>query len=108
MSTVLEHALNVTMQQPDRVELDPAVEGQLTLDTFQVRAIVRFPGLAHCFSQGKFDVKDFVGSVSERLIAQSKTSSGRASDPSKSPPPFDAFLCSFRPETLHPHIRSSR
>jgi len=26
--------------------------------------------------QGKFDVKEFVGSISERLITQSKTSSG--------------------------------
>lgn len=95
------------MQQPDRIELDPAVEGQLTLDTFQVRAIARFPDPAHCLPQGKFDVKDFVGSVSERLIAQSKASSGRASDPSEPPPPCDAFLRSFRPETLHSHVRSS-
>ncbi|KAG8218675.1 exocyst complex component Sec10-like protein [Butyriboletus roseoflavus] len=48
------------MQQLDRIELDLTIEGQLIIDTFQ----------------GKFDVKDFVGSVSERLIAQSKTSSG--------------------------------
>ena len=99
------------MQRPDRIELDPAVEGQLVLDTFQVRVSVLFPDLAHWFlhlPQGKFDVKDFVGSVSERLIAQSKISSGRASDPSKSPPLCDAFLRSFRPETLHPYIRSSR
>ncbi|KAF9226649.1 exocyst complex component Sec10 [Gyrodon lividus] len=43
-----------------QIELDHAVESQLTLGTFE----------------GKFDVKDFVKSVSEKLIAQSKTSSG--------------------------------
>ncbi|KAF9247387.1 exocyst complex component Sec10-like protein [Melanogaster broomeanus] len=47
------------MQQLDRIHLDPAVESQLTLGTFE----------------GKFDVKDFVGSVSEKLITQSKISS---------------------------------
>ncbi|KIJ70144.1 hypothetical protein HYDPIDRAFT_121612 [Hydnomerulius pinastri MD-312] len=48
------------MQHPDLIELDPAVESQLNLSSFE----------------GKFDVKDFVGSVSEKLITQSKTSSG--------------------------------
>ncbi|EGO02145.1 hypothetical protein SERLA73DRAFT_104486 [Serpula lacrymans var. lacrymans S7.3] len=49
------------MQQSDpSFELDPSVEEHLKLDTFE----------------GKFDVKDFVGSVSERLITQSKTNSG--------------------------------
>ncbi|KIK92287.1 hypothetical protein PAXRUDRAFT_830083 [Paxillus rubicundulus Ve08.2h10] len=48
------------MQHFDRIELDHAVESQLMLSAFE----------------GKFDVKDFVGSVSEKLIAQSKTSSG--------------------------------
>ena len=38
------------MLQLDRIELDPAVEDQLTLDTFRVRATVLFPDLAHCFS----------------------------------------------------------
>ncbi|KDQ64331.1 hypothetical protein JAAARDRAFT_223032 [Jaapia argillacea MUCL 33604] len=40
--------------------LDPSVEEHLALKTFE----------------GKFDVKDFVGSVSEKLIAQSKADSG--------------------------------
>ncbi|KAI6152210.1 exocyst complex component Sec10-like protein [Pisolithus tinctorius] len=44
----------------DHLQLDPSLEGQLGLDTFE----------------GKFDVKDFVGSLSEKLISQSKTSSG--------------------------------
>ncbi|KAL4081589.1 exocyst complex component Sec10-like protein [Scleroderma yunnanense] len=44
----------------DRLELDPSLESHLGLSTFE----------------GKFDVKDFVGSLSERLITQSKTSSG--------------------------------
>ncbi|KAI6047487.1 exocyst complex component Sec10-like protein [Pisolithus marmoratus] len=44
----------------DPLQLDPAFESQLGLDTFE----------------GKFDVKDFVGSLSEKLITQSKTSSG--------------------------------
>lgn len=74
-------------QQPDLIELDPAVEGQLTLNTFQVRASVLSLYLAYSFAQGKFDVKDFVGSVSEKLITQSKTSSGRACNvPSSAPP----------------------
>lgn len=37
------------MQQPDRIELDPAVEAQLALDTFQVRTSVLVPDLTHCF-----------------------------------------------------------
>ncbi|KAH7930700.1 exocyst complex component Sec10 [Leucogyrophana mollusca] len=41
-------------------ELDPTIEEQLQLNAFT----------------GKFDVKEFVGSASERLITQSKTSSG--------------------------------
>ena len=99
------------MQRPDRLELDPAVEGQLVLDTFQVYSSVPLPNAHSCllrFSQGKFDVKDLVGSVSEKLITQSKVSSGRACDPSKSPPSCDAFPLSLRPETFHPYIRSSR
>lgn len=81
--------LSATMHQ---LELDPAIEGQLTLDTFQVCPIIFLPAPAHCFLQGKFDVKDFVGSVSERLITLSKTSSGRASDPFESLPPCDVSL----------------
>lgn len=41
-------------------DLDPATEEQLRLNNFE----------------GKFDVKEFVGSISERLITQSKESSG--------------------------------
>ncbi|KAJ3551412.1 hypothetical protein NM688_g4722 [Phlebia brevispora] len=41
-------------------ELDDAVREQLSLGSFE----------------GKFDVKDFVGAISERLIAQSKANSG--------------------------------
>ncbi|KAG6337231.1 hypothetical protein ID866_1861 [Astraeus odoratus] len=44
----------------DRLELDPSLESHLGLSTFE----------------GKFDVKDLVGSLSEKLITQSKTSSG--------------------------------
>ncbi|KAI6130355.1 exocyst complex component Sec10-domain-containing protein [Pisolithus croceorrhizus] len=44
----------------DHHQLDPSLENQLGLDTFE----------------GKFDVKDFVGSLSEKLITQSKTASG--------------------------------
>ncbi|KAI6135023.1 exocyst complex component Sec10-like protein [Pisolithus croceorrhizus] len=44
----------------DHHQLDPSLETQLGLDAFE----------------GKFDVKDFVGSLSEKLITQSKTSSG--------------------------------
>ena len=103
---ILATWFDATMQQLDRIELDRAVEAQLTLDTFQVRVSILFPTFADWFPQRKFDVKDFVGSVSERLIAQSKISSGRASDPFKSPPSCDA-LRSLRPQTLYPHIRSS-
>ncbi|GAV99020.1 exocyst complex component protein [Lentinula edodes] len=42
------------------MELDPAVEAQLQLSTFK----------------GKFDVTEFVGGVSEKLIAQSKSDAG--------------------------------
>ncbi|EJD01579.1 exocyst complex protein [Fomitiporia mediterranea MF3/22] len=45
---------------PSFDELDPSVQEQLNLKTFQ----------------GKFEVKDFIGSVSERLITNSKSSSG--------------------------------
>lgn len=44
----------------DHLELDPSLESHLRLSSFE----------------GKFDVKDFVGLLSERLITQSKTSSG--------------------------------
>ena len=94
------------MQQLDRIELDPAVEGHLTLDTFQVRAGVLFPDLAHYLLhilQGKFDVKEFVGSVSERSIAQSKTSSGRASDPCSHPHHVTRLSAAFDPK---PFIRT--
>ncbi|KAG9317496.1 hypothetical protein JVU11DRAFT_1700 [Chiua virens] len=75
------------MQQLDRIELDPAVEGQLILDTFQ----------------GKFDVKDFVGSVSEKLITQSKTSSGRAASRFKHLRCLTPFSAAFDPK---PFIRT--
>jgi hypothetical protein len=51
-------------------------------------------------SQGKFDVADFVGSVSEKLIAQSKSDNGRML-------PFFLELIlvstvhSFRSQTFH-------
>ena len=38
------------MQQLDRIELDPAVEAQITLDTFQVRASVFFSDFTHCLT----------------------------------------------------------
>lgn len=41
--------------------LDPSIEEHLHLSEFK----------------GKFDVTEFVGSVSEKLIAQSKTDNGR-------------------------------
>ncbi|GJE84255.1 exocyst complex component Sec10 [Phanerochaete sordida] len=44
----------------DYQDLDPAIQQQLSLQSFE----------------GKFDVKDFVGGLSERLIAQSKASAG--------------------------------
>ncbi|KAH7911568.1 exocyst complex component Sec10-like protein [Hygrophoropsis aurantiaca] len=47
-------------QSLDFHELDPVLQAQLQLGSFT----------------GKFDVKEFVGLVSERLITQSKTSSG--------------------------------
>ncbi|RDX53680.1 exocyst complex protein [Lentinus brumalis] len=47
------------MSVPSRA-LEPSVEGHLRLEAFE----------------GKFDVKDFVGAISEKLIAQSKADSG--------------------------------
>ncbi|KAH8118616.1 exocyst complex protein [Phellopilus nigrolimitatus] len=45
---------------PSFDELDPSVQEQLDIKTFQ----------------GKFDVKDFIGAVSDKLISNSKTGSG--------------------------------
>ena len=61
--------------------LDPAVRQQLQLKTFEVRQILLWlPFLSDLLVslQGKFEVKDLVGSVSEKLISQSKAEPGRA------------------------------
>lgn len=59
--------------------LDPSVEEVLTLLTFEVKTyfIELAPVLTRRIIQDKFDVKDFVSSVSEKLIAQSKARPGR-------------------------------
>jgi hypothetical protein len=49
----------------------------LRLQTFQVRAYIVIVLQAPTLVQGKFDVKDFVGAFSEKLIAQSKADPGR-------------------------------
>ena len=64
---------------PSFEELDSSVQEQLDLKTFQVNFRFSFgfvSSLAN-YVQGKFDVKDFVGSVSEKLITQSKADAGR-------------------------------
>lgn len=63
--------------------LDPAVRQQLQLKTFEVCQILLWTWLPFLSDllvslQGKFEVKDLVGSVSEKLISQSKAEPGRA------------------------------
>lgn len=58
--------------------LDPAVEEHLALKTFEVSIPPGAGAYADFFVQEKFDVKDFISSLSEKLIAQSKADAGRA------------------------------
>ena len=65
----------------DQVQsLDGAAQEILKPETFEVRVTQPHdPGFLNRYvSQGKFDVKEFVASFSEKLIAQSKHDSGRA------------------------------
>lgn len=55
--------------------------------------------------QGKFDVKDFVGTISEKLIAQSKADPGRAYNTKAFTIALTPHI-SIRSETIHPYIRS--
>jgi hypothetical protein len=60
--------------------LDPPTGDALTPQTFQVHAyVVHFSSEPLTLVQGKFDVKDFIGAFSEKLIAQSKADPGRMS-----------------------------
>lgn len=60
-------------------ELDPVIQKQLSLQSFEVETTNPFPYTypLTSYGQGKFDVKDFIGGLSERLIVQSKASPGR-------------------------------
>jgi hypothetical protein len=56
--------------------------------------------------QGKFDVKDFIGAFSEKLIAQSKADPGRVlKDPSCYSMYNDLTCFSFQSEAVHQYIR---
>ena len=57
---------------------DTATGDALKLSTFQVYAHIGPPFETLTSVQGKFDVKDFIGAFSEKLIAQSKADPGRA------------------------------
>ena len=67
---------------PPDYALDAGVREQLQLKTFEVLSnyLVLVVSLSNIYGvlQGKFEVKDLVGSVSEKLIAQSKAEPGRA------------------------------
>ena len=65
-------------------DLDPSVKEQLDLKTFQVTQFIGTQNTAQCtqtvricFCYAKFDAKDFIGSISEKLISNSKADSGR-------------------------------
>lgn len=59
--------------------LDPSISQNLTLASFQVSTkLLRLTcNLTTNVPQGKFDVTDFIGTISEKLIAQSKAVNGR-------------------------------
>lgn len=58
--------------------LDAPTGDALRLQTFQVHAYIVLSPKPLTLVQGKFDVKDFIGAFSEKLIAQSKADPGRA------------------------------
>lgn len=59
-------------------DLDASVLEQLQLSTFQVRDTVYCTvSVSKLALQSKFDVKDFVGAISEKLITQSNANAGR-------------------------------
>ena len=61
----------------DLFPLDSSLEELLTITTFEVCTRLPTLKLPLHYGQGKFDVKDFVSSVSEKLITQSKAEAGR-------------------------------
>lgn len=88
--------------------LDPSVDEHLHLSEFKVW----FDRYLHWqvpntnTLQGKFDVTEFVSSVSEKLIAESKTDNGRMSR-SYSSISFQPFIHSLRPATIYKNLRGS-
>ena len=68
-----------TMARSQLTTLDPLVEERLTLETFEVflaleNAVLRKLSSA---TQDKFDLREFIGAVSENLITQSQEDPGR-------------------------------
>jgi hypothetical protein len=65
-------------KRPVTLSLEPSVEEHLQLSAFKVLITLPASGWSlKCGRQGKFDVTDFVSSISEKLIAQSKANSER-------------------------------
>lgn len=58
-------------------------------------------------TQGKFDVTEFVGHVSEKLIAESKADNGREWTSPYYLLPVIIIPSSIRPEALHKILRGS-
>ncbi len=58
-------------------ELEPSTSKLLELSVFEVNPPFNLILLSLTCCQGKFDVTEFVGSMSEQLIAKSKADTGR-------------------------------
>jgi hypothetical protein len=68
-----------TMARPQLTALDPAIEERFTLESFEVIVTLESAVLRKLSgsTQDKFDLREFIGAVSERLITQSQEDSGR-------------------------------
>ena len=68
-----------TMARPQLTTLDTTIEERLTLESFEVSIAPEsaLPAELSDATQDKFDLRDFIGAVSEKLIARSQEDSGR-------------------------------
>ena len=64
------------MARPQLTSLDPTIEERLTLESFEV-IISAVPQKLSRTSQDEFDLREFIGAVSEGLITRSQEDPGR-------------------------------
>jgi len=68
-----------TMAHPQLTTLDLVIEEQLTIESFEVIVALEnaVPRKLSNATQDKFDLREFIGAVSERLITRSQEDPGR-------------------------------